>query len=166
MHLRLAISLERTLRGHTRHSADLALLPREAMSITVARYSHPSQVYKRRCQQARVVSALAPQLRRFLLERVRPYPIRLVNWFMSQPSHHPRTTAPAFPSTMPNSVSSQRENHQQPNKTVLTPAGGHDIPAAINSPGNRQGPGLCAGLKAQEQQVLTCRRPPSTESAG
>ena len=58
------------------------------------------------------------------------------------------------------------ENHQQPNKTVLTPHGGHDIPAAINSPGNRQGHGLCIGLKAQEQQVLTCRRPPSTESAG
>src|SRR6266436_7802906 len=67
---------------------------------------------------------------------------------------------------MPDSVSSQRENHQQPNKTVLTPHSGHDIPAAINSPGSRQGHGLCMGLKAQEQQVLTCRRPPSTESAG
>jgi hypothetical protein len=67
---------------------------------------------------------------------------------------------------MPNSVGSQQENNQQPNKTVLTPHGGHDIPAAINSPGSRQGHGLCMGLKAQEEQVLTCRRPPSTESAG
>jgi hypothetical protein len=29
-------------------------------------------------------SALAPQLRRFVLARVRPYPIRLVNWFGSK----------------------------------------------------------------------------------
>ena len=34
--------------------------------------------------KARVGSALAAQLRRFLLERVQPYPIRLVNWFMSK----------------------------------------------------------------------------------
>jgi hypothetical protein len=37
------------------------------------------------CGQGSLVgSALAPQLRRFLLERVQPYPIRLVNWFMSK----------------------------------------------------------------------------------
>jgi hypothetical protein len=61
--------------------------------------------------------------------------------------------------------SSLRENYQRPNETVLTPAGGHDIPAAINSPGHRQGHGLSSGLKAQEPNVLTCRRPPHSESA-
>jgi hypothetical protein len=66
---------------------------------------------------------------------------------------------------MPNSVSSLRENNQRPNKTVLTPPGGHDIPAAINSPGCRQGHDLCAGLEARARRVLTCRRPPGTESA-
>jgi hypothetical protein len=66
---------------------------------------------------------------------------------------------------MPKHVSSQRENHQRPDKTVLTPPGGHDIPAAINSPGCRQGHDLCAGLKARARRVLTCRRPPGTESA-
>ena len=60
------------------------------------------------------------------------------------------TAAPALPSAMSKHVSSQRENHQQPNKTVLTPPGGHDIPAAINSPGHRQGHGLSSGLNAQE----------------
>ena len=45
------------------------------------------------------------------------------------------------------SVSSLRENHQRPNEPVLTPhTGGHDIPAAINSPGHRQGHGLSSGL--------------------
>ena len=63
-------------------------------------------------------------------------------------------------------VSSLRENHQRPNETVLTPAGGHDIPAAINSPGHRQGHGLFTGLQARRTTVLTCRRPPATESAG
>ena len=61
--------------------------------------------------------------------------------------------------------SSPRENNQRPNKTVLTPPGGHDIPAAINSPGCRQGHGLSAGLEALGAKVLTCRRPPGTESA-
>jgi DDE superfamily endonuclease len=42
---------------------------------------------------------------------------------------------------------------------VLTPPGGHDIPAAINSPGHRQGHDLCAGLEARASRVLTCRRP-------
>ena len=41
---------------------------------------------------------------------------------------------------------------------VLTPTpGGHDIPAAINSPGYRQGPGLSSGLTVQMEGVLTCR---------
>jgi hypothetical protein len=44
--------------------------------------------------------------------------------------------------------------------------GGHDIPAAIDSPGHRQGHDLLQGLKAQGQKVLTRRRPPGTESAG
>src|SRR5208283_406684 len=82
-----------------------------------------------------------------------------------QPSHPPRKAAPVLPSRTSNLVSSQRENHQRPNETVLTPAGGHDIPAAINSPGHRQGHGLSSGLKAQEPRVLTCRRPPHPESA-
>jgi hypothetical protein len=56
--------------------------------------------------------------------------------------------------------SSQRENHQRPNETALTPAGGHDIPAAINSPGHRQGHGLSPGLKVQIEGVLTCQRLP------
>jgi hypothetical protein len=51
------------------------------------------------------------------------------------PSHPRRTAAPALPSTMSNHVVSLRENHQRPNEAVLTPGGGHDIPAAINSPG-------------------------------
>jgi hypothetical protein len=39
--------------------------------------------------------------------------------------------------------------------------GGHDIPAAINSPGHRRGHGLGPkGSKAQSGQVLTRRRPP------
>jgi len=37
--------------------------------------------------------------------------------------------------------------------------------AAINSPGSRQGHDLCAGLEARARRVLTCRRPPDTESA-
>ena len=39
-----------------------------------------------------------------------------------QPSHPLRTAASALPSTMPNPVSSLRENYQRPNETVLTPA--------------------------------------------
>ena len=60
------------------------------------------------------------------------------------------------------------ENHQQPNNKVLTPHGGHDIPAAINSPGHRQGHDLCTGLEAQEQSVLTLQRPfePSLPDGG
>jgi predicted lipid-binding transport protein (Tim44 family) len=66
----------------------------------------------------------------------------------------------------PDTHGSQQENHQQANKTVLTPIKSrHDIPAAINSPGHRQGHGLSSGLKAQEANVLTCRRPPHPESA-
>ena len=38
-----------------------------------------------------------------------------------QPSHHPRTAAPALPSQAESHLSSQRENHQRPNRTVLTP---------------------------------------------
>ena len=45
------------------------------------------------------------------------------------------------------------------------PAGGHDIPAAVNSPGCRQGHDLFTGLQVQGKKVLTCRRPPGTESA-
>jgi len=45
-----------------------------------------------------------------------------------------------------------RENHQRPNEAVLTPSGGHDIPAAINSPGHRQGHDLSSGLPAQEKK--------------
>jgi hypothetical protein len=40
-----------------------------------------------------------------------------------------------------------------------------DIPAAINSPGHRQGHDLSQGLHARAAQVLTCRRPPHCESA-
>jgi succinate-semialdehyde dehydrogenase / glutarate-semialdehyde dehydrogenase len=36
---------------------------------------------------------------------------------------------------------------------------------AINSPGHRQGHGLSPGLKARENQVLTCGRPPHPETA-
>ena len=38
-----------------------------------------------------------------------------------QPSHHPRTAAPASPVHDAESVSSLRENHQRPNEAVLTP---------------------------------------------
>jgi hypothetical protein len=38
-----------------------------------------------------------------------------------QPSHPLRTGASPLPSKMPNHVSGLRENHQRPNKTVLTP---------------------------------------------
>jgi len=62
---------------------------------------------------------------------------------------------------MPDPVSSLRENNQRPNETVLTPAGGHGIPSAINSPGHRQGHGLFTGLQARRTTVLTCRRPPA-----
>ena len=44
----------------------------------------PSRLICMGLSNARVGSALAAQLRRFLLERVQPYPIRLVNWFMSK----------------------------------------------------------------------------------
>src|SRR6266571_1229035 len=46
---------------------------------------------------------------------------------------------------MPNLAGGLRENNQRPNETVLTPSGGHDIPAAINSPGHRQGHDLSPG---------------------
>jgi len=46
------------------------------------------------------------------------------------------------------------------------PGGGHDIPAAIHSPGHRRGHGLgLKGSKAQSGGVLTRRRPPVNESA-
>ena len=64
-----------------------------------------------------------------------------------QPSHRLRTSASILPPEMPDPVSSLRENNQRPNETVLTPAGGHHIPAAINSPGHRQGHGLFTGLQ-------------------
>ena len=87
--------------------------------------------------------------------------------FMRHVLARPATTvASALPPTMSNQGSSQRENYQRPNETVLTPSGGHDIPAAINSPGYRQGHDPSPGLKAQEATVLTCRRPPHPESAG
>jgi hypothetical protein len=62
---------------------------------------------------------------------------------------------------VPALAGSLRENNQRPNETVLTPlhhAGGHDIPAAINAPGHRQGHDLPLGLKVQEGEVLTCQR--------
>jgi hypothetical protein len=68
------------------------------------------------------------------------------------PSHPRRTAAPALPSTMSNHVVSLRENHQRPNEAVLTPGGGHDIPAAINSPGYRQEHDLSAGPKPGRKQ--------------
>jgi hypothetical protein len=82
-----------------------------------------------------------------------------------QPSHYPRTAALQLPSTLPKHVSSQRENHQRPNKNSAHASSGHDISAAINSPGHRQGHGLSSGLETQEHRVLTCRRPPSSKSA-
>ena len=69
------------------------------------------------------------------------------------------------PVQMPKQGSSQRENHQRPNETVLTPSGGHDIPAAINSPGHRQGHGLSAGLKARENKCSPAGGHHHTESA-
>ena len=48
---------------------------------------------------------------------------------------------------------------------TITRTGRHDIPAAINSPGHRQGHDLAVGLQVLGGTVLTCRRPPSTESA-
>src|SRR5262249_52842267 len=83
-----------------------------------------------------------------------------------QPSHHPRTTAPTLPSTMPKHFSSQRENHQRPNKAVLTPDGGTTSQQRFSSPGHQQGHDLPTGLKVQAPTVLTCWRPPDTESAG
>jgi hypothetical protein len=59
------------------------------------------------------------------------------------------------------------ERAVQPNKTVLTPPGGHDIPAVISStPATGRGTVLGQGSKPREESVLICRRPPSTESAG
>jgi len=66
-----------------------------------------------------------------------------------QPSHHLRTSASILPPEMPDPVSSLRENDQRPNETVLTPPSAHDIPAAINSPGHRQGHGLFTGLQVR-----------------
>jgi hypothetical protein len=44
---------------------------------------------------------------------------------------------------------SLRENHQRPNKQVLTPMiGGHDIPSAVWAPDHQQGHGLDIGLQA------------------
>jgi hypothetical protein len=52
------------------------------------------------------------------------------------------------PAPFPSPVSNRqpRQSHQRPNEPVLTPAGGHDIPAAICSPGHRQGHHLPTGL--------------------
>lgn len=52
-----------------------------------------------------------------------------------------------------------------PDRRTYNSVDGKDIPAVINSPGCRQGHGLCKGLKAQAEQVLICWRPPDTESA-
>jgi hypothetical protein len=46
-----------------------------------------------------------------------------------QPSRRLRKAAPVLPSATPNQPGGLRENHQRPNETVLTPCGGHDIPA-------------------------------------
>src|SRR5207344_276714 len=57
-----------------------------------------------------------------------------------RPSHPLRKAARFLPSLSAVTVSSLRENHQRPNEPVLTPSGGgHDIPAAINSPGQPAG---------------------------
>ena len=82
-----------------------------------------------------------------------------------RPSHRLRTSASILPPEMPDPVSSLRENNQRPDETVLTPPGAHDIPAAINSPGHREGHGLFTGLQVRLTTVLTCRRPPANESA-
>jgi len=66
-------------------------------------------------------------------------------------------------------------SHQQPagepsrpNKTVLTPRArqaGTISQQRSTLPGHRQGHALAEGLKVQGGPVLTCRRPPGTESA-
>ena len=69
---------------------------------------------------------------------------------------------------MPNHVSGLRENHQRPNKTVLTPRvrqAGTTSQQRSALPGHRQGHALAEGLKVLGGRVLTCRRPPGTESA-
>jgi len=66
------------------------------------------------------------------------------------------------------SSGSLRENHRRPNQAVLTPQqDGHDIPAAINSPGRPTRGTICVqDLKVQGAGVLTRRRLPGIESAG
>jgi hypothetical protein len=81
-------------------------------------------------------------------------------------------TGDALPVKMPNPVSSQRENNQRPDKTVLTPPGGRDTPAAINSPGRRRGtifaqgskPGRdeCSPAGGHQTPSLPYRRPDSS----
>ena len=69
-----------------------------------------------------------------------------------------------LPPRDPDSASSLRENHQRPNDSVLTPhTGGHDIPSAINSPGQPAGARSFDRTPPegiQEARVLTCRRLP------
>jgi hypothetical protein len=78
-----------------------------------------------------------------------------------RPSHPRQIAAMLLPSWSPVTVSSLRENHQRPNDTVLTPdAGGYDIPAAINSPG--QPAGARSFTRAQGPEVESAHLPVAT----
>ena len=66
---------------------------------------------------------------------------------------------------MPNPVSSQRENHQRPNETVLTPhrRARHPSSDQLSRPpaGARS---FAQDSRPRRQRVLTCRRPPATRA--
>ena len=143
--------LQRVHREHPAARRDQRLYPRAAVGLDPRR--SPPRPLRLRPGERRPARAAGPSRPRPRAaaslpapSRPRPSPQRRDGL---PPSRHLRTAAPALPSAMPEHVSSQRENHQRTNKSVLTPPGGHDIPAAINPPGHRQGHGLPAGLNAQ-----------------
>src|ERR1019366_9136698 len=78
-----------------------------------------------------------------------------------QPSHRRQIASSVLLPSFAVTVSSLRENHQRPNDTVLTPhEGGHDIPAAINSPG--QPAGARSFTRAQGPEVKSAHPPAAT----
>ena len=104
--------------------------------------SHPDRQDLRRTPGRGLASNTDPELRdrhrrppiRELTRNVRPRVAR------PRPSRPQRTISTVLPPHDAGTASSLRENHQRPNDSVLTPhTGGHDIPSAINSPGQPAG---------------------------